>query len=58
VNIKKINRCTILLPEDQNYWPSLSAKVKDYVFQGAYQPTLGYFSMSLGEAYKKTKLAK
>ena len=47
INIQVINKTTLMLPENSNYWPSLSAKVKDYVLGGIYEPTLGYFAINL-----------
>lgn len=47
VNIKQANKSTIILPADPNYWPSLSARVKDYILGGIYEPTIGFFSINL-----------
>ena len=43
-----------MLPENPSYWPSLTAKVKDYILGGVYEPTLGYFAINLKQAYEKS----
>ena len=54
MNLHVINKTTIVLPENPNYWPSLSAKVKDYILGGVYEPVLGYFAIDLQDAYEKS----
>lgn len=44
-----------MLPEEPNYWPSLSATVKDYVMGGVYEPILGYFALDLQAGFEKAK---
>ena len=55
VNIKSIIHAKVVLPSDYHYWPSLSAKVSDNVLHNVYEPTLGYFSISLQESYLRSK---
>ncbi len=49
-----MNRTILTLPENPFYWPSLSGHVKDYVLGGIYEPTLGYFSIDMREAFQRT----
>lgn len=54
INIKMATKSIITLPDNPNYWPYLSATVKDYVLKGIYEPTLGYFSLNLRHSFRKT----
>lgn len=45
---------SIYLPEDINYWPVLSAVVKNGGIGKIYKSVLGYCSMNLKEAYAKS----
>jgi hypothetical protein len=45
---------TIRLPSNPLYWPALSAKVKNEILPGVYEPLIGYFSINLQQAYKNT----
>jgi hypothetical protein len=53
-----IEKRTIRLPSNPSYWPALSAKVKNEILPGVYEPLLGYFSINLQQAYKSTEEAK
>jgi hypothetical protein len=50
-----IEKMTIRLPSNPSYWPALSAKVKNEILPGVYEPLLGYFSINLQQAYKTTQ---
>ena len=54
LNLKLIEKRTIRLPSNPLYWPALSAKVKNEVMPGVYEPLIGYFSINLQKAYANT----
>jgi hypothetical protein len=53
-----IEKRTIRLPSNPSYWPALSAKVKNEILPGVYEPLIGYFSINLRQAYMNTQTAK
>lgn len=55
VNISTVIPAKLSLPVNYKYWPSLSAKVRDNVLGEMYQPTIGYFSVNLQNAYARSK---
>jgi hypothetical protein len=58
LNFKMIEKRTIRLPSNPSYWPALSAKVKNEILPGVYEPLIGYFSINLRQAYTNTQTAK
>jgi hypothetical protein len=44
----------LTLPQNYQYWPSLSGRVKDNVLGEFYQPILGYFSINLQKSYLRS----
>lgn len=58
INIKTSNKTVLKLPKNIDLWPNLTAKVSNYVVGGLYEPILGYFSINLKEAFKRTMQIK
>lgn len=56
--MKLIEKRTIRLPSNPNYWPALSAKVKNEIMPGFYEPLLGYFSINLKKAFEQTQTSR
>ena len=56
IQIKKVHKAVVMLPESTAYWTQLGVRLKDQLVGSVYEPLIGYFSINLAEAYKRSRL--
>jgi ribonuclease HII len=58
VNIRVPSMSKIMLPVNSDFWPTLSCRVLNYILPGLLEPVIGYFSINLNDALKRTDQLK